>query len=162
MHPLFGFNICVWPAAGNVLLFLQFRSLGLLMILQTTDLSLSYNPLIYVSRKFSSIIFKDSKIFVKLSAWFQLISFLDEVYHTCDLNVPSAAVYFDFSKVFDSVRHDIILNKLSVSDFVYDFLLLFLSYLCNRSQCVRINAHFSNACPVSSGVLQCRILGRSF
>ena len=43
--------------------------------------------------------------------------------------------------------------------FDHDFLLLFLSYLCNRSQCVRINAHISNPCPVTSGVPQGSILG---
>ena len=35
----------------------------------------------------------------------------------------------------------------------------FSSYLCNRSQCVRINAHISNPRPVTSGDPQGSILG---
>ena len=55
----------------------------------------------------------------------QLLSYLDEVHHTSDFNVPFAAVYFDFGKAFDSVRHDTIRNKLSKYGFDHDFLLLF-------------------------------------
>ena len=54
----------------------------------------------------------------------QLLSFLDEVYQTSDFNVPSAAVYFDFSKAIDSARH-VFINKLSMYGFDHDFLLLF-------------------------------------
>ena len=42
--------------------------------------------------------------------------------------------------------------------FDHDFLLLFPSYLCNRSYCVRVNAHISNPRPVTSGVSQGPIL----
>ena len=84
----------------------------------------------------------------------QLLSFHDEVNHTSDFNVPSAAVCFDFSRAFDSVRHDIIPNKLSIYGFDHDFLLLFSLYLCNRAQCARINAQISNPRPVTSGVPQ--------
>ena len=88
-----------------------------------------------------------------------MLSFLDEVYHASDFNVPSAAVYFYYSKAFDSVRHDIFLNKLSTYGFDHDFLLLFSWYLCNRSQFVRIKAHISNPRPVISGVPQGSIFG---
>ena len=85
--------------------------------------------------------------------------FLDEVYHTSVFNVPSAAVYFEVSKAYDSVRHDIILNKLSMYGFDHDFLWLFWFYLCNRTPCVRINLQISHPRPVSSGVPQGSILG---
>ena len=88
----------------------------------------------------------------------QLLSFLDKVYHTSDFNVPSAAVYFGFSEAFDSVRHDIILNKLSMYGFDHDFFVLFSFYLCNLSHFVRINAHISSPRPVTSGVTQGSIL----
>ena len=88
----------------------------------------------------------------------QRLSFLDKVYHTSDFNVPSAAVYFGFSEDFDSVRDDIILNKLSMHVFDHDFLLLFSFYLCNWSHFLRINAHISNPRPVTSGVTQGSIL----
>ena len=70
----------------------------------------------------------------------QLLSFLDEVYYSSDFNVPSAAVYFDFSNAFDSVRQNIILNKLSMYGFDHGFLLFFSSYLCSRSQYDRTNS----------------------
>ena len=99
----------------------------------------------------------------QLSIVTQLLAFPDEVYHISDFNFCSAAVYFEFSlKNFDSVRHDIIPNKLSMYGFDHDFWLLFLSYLCNGSQWVRINAHISNPCPVTSGVPQGSILGTLF
>ena len=88
-----------------------------------------------------------------------MLSFLDEVYHASDFNVPSAAYYFDYSNAYDSVRHDIILSKLSTYGFDHDFLLLFSSYLCTRSQFVHINAHISNPRPVTSAVPQGSIFG---
>ena len=84
------------------------------------------------------------------------------MYYTSDFNAPSAAVYFDLSKSFDSVRHDFILVKLTTYGFDHDFLLLFSSYLCNRSHRVCINAHISNPRPVTSGVRQGSILGPVF
>ena len=89
----------------------------------------------------------------------QLLPFPDKVDHTSDFNVPSAAVYFDLSEAFDSVGHDIILNKLSMYGFDMISCYFFLSYLCNRSQCVQINAHISNPRPVTIGVPQGSILG---
>ena len=57
--------------------------------------------------------------------FFFTLLFLDDLYPTTHFGVPSAAIYFDFSKAFDSVCHDIVLNKLPVYDFDHDFLLLF-------------------------------------
>ena len=61
----------------------------------------------------------------KRSTLTQFLSFLDGVYRTSDFKVPSPIVYFDVSKAFESVRHDIILNKLSIYGCDHDFLLLF-------------------------------------
>ena len=68
-----------------------------------------------------------------------MISFTDNVVlsindtHTLSTDV----VYFDFSKAFDSVNHDLILDKLKNSYSIDGRLLKFLkNYLCEREQSV--------------------------
>ena len=57
-----------------------------------------------------------------------------------DCNTMSTdVVYFDFSKSFDSVNHDLILHKLKVFYSIDGILLKFLSnYLSGRKQCVTL------------------------
>ena len=60
-------------------------------------------------------------------------------------------VYFDFSKAFDSVTHDLILDKLK--NCYSGSLLTFLkNYLCDRKQRVVLDGAKSPAKPVLSGV----------
>ena len=69
-------------------------------------------------------------------------------------------VYFDFAKAFDSVNHDIILNKLKTSYGIDGILLTFVkNYLENRVQHVIQNGERSEILPVQSGVPQGSILG---
>ena len=69
-------------------------------------------------------------------------------------------VYFDFLKAFDSVNHDLILNKLKVFHSIDGRLLKFLSnYLSGRKQCVTIGNYKSSQKNVLSGVSQGSILG---
>ncbi len=69
-------------------------------------------------------------------------------------------VYFDFSKAFDSVNHDLILQKLK---FLYGidgrFLKFIKNYLCDRDQRVVLGNSKSDVVSVMSGVPQGSILG---
>ena len=62
----------------------------------------------------------------------------------------------DLSKAFDSVNHNILLNKLLQNNIDYFW---FESYLCERTQSVRINNTVSSKIPVNFGVPQGSILG---
>ena len=77
--------------------------------------------------------------------------------NSCELIV---VVYFDFAKAFDSVNHNIILNKLKYQ-FNIDGLILKIikEYLKGRKQRVVINGELSSPLPVKSGVPQGSILG---
>ena len=69
-------------------------------------------------------------------------------------------VYFDFAKAFDSVRHDIILDKLKHQFHIDGLLLGFIvDYLKDRSQSVVLGNSSSSSKHVTSGVPQGSILG---
>jgi hypothetical protein len=69
------------------------------------------------------------------------------------------AVFLDLKKAFDLVDHKILLEKLLLytrSEATVSFI---HSFLLNRSQCVVINANYSNLRPVVCGVPQRSVLG---
>jgi len=69
-------------------------------------------------------------------------------------------IYFDFAKAFDSVSHDLILQKLKTNFNIDGLMLKFIkSYLEDRQQQVVIGGHKSPTLPVKSGVPQGSILG---
>lgn len=91
-----------------------------------------------------------------------MVDFLDGVVLSInDCNTFSTdVVYFDFSKAFDSVNHDLILNKLKNMYGIDGRLLKFImNYLQGREQSVIIDNCVSTSKPVLSGVPQGSIIG---
>ena len=76
-------------------------------------------------------------------------------------NLPTDIIYFDFAKAFDTVDHDLILNKLKFQYHIDGRMLKFFNknYLSNRSQRVVLDNCNSDIVSVLSGVPQCSILG---
>ena len=90
----------------------------------------------------------------------QMVDFIDSLTFSINDNVRSDVIYFDFAKAFDSVNHDIILQKLKHEFSIDGTLLKFLmNYLCDRKQCVIIGGAKSGLKDVRSGVPQGSILG---
>ena len=68
-------------------------------------------------------------------------------------------LYMDLSKGFDTINHDLLLEKLKAYGFSINALDLMCSYLKNRKQPVQINNNFSSAKKVHAGVPQGSIDG---
>ena len=66
-----------------------------------------------------------------------IIVFLDYVYSSLDKQ-STIAVYLDFSKVFDTVNHEISISKLQHNNISGVMLSWFKSYLSNRKQYVSV------------------------
>ena len=90
----------------------------------------------------------------------QLVDFCDSLALSLNDNIRSDVIYFDFAKAFDSVNHDIILNKLKTLYKIDGILLKFVAeYLKGRKQSVVVSGFTSADLPVLSGVPQGSILG---
>merc|ERR1711911_358890 len=66
-------------------------------------------------------------------------------------------VLIDLQKAFDTVDHDILINKLRAIGVSSVF--WFRSYLSDRKQCVEVNGTRSEFLPINCGVPQGSILG---
>ena len=142
-----------------------------------TDNKSNYRPisvLPVISRLFEKLIFdqlydylnRNQLIFLLQSAFRKLHSVLTcllkstiDWYLNIDKGNYTAAVFIDLKKAFDTVDHEILLNKLNYYDVKGKELSWFRSYLFNGKQVCRVNGHSSVTEGVDSGVPQGSCLG---
>ena len=88
-----------------------------------------------------------------------LLRFTNDVYDTFNNNMYMIAVFIDLSKAFDTVRHDILIEKLEFAGVRGQPLNWFKSYLTDRQQYVDINGAVSGNNVIDTGVPQGSTLG---
>lgn len=88
-----------------------------------------------------------------------LLHITDDIFQAVDKSECTALIMLDFSKAFDTVRHDTLLAILKSSGVCIDSLQLFRSYLTDRKQSVKLGDNLSVPRNVLSGVPQGSVLG---
>jgi len=93
------------------------------------------------------------------STYMALITLVDRISNALDKGESVVGIFLDFSKAFDTVDHDILLNKLQhygIRGNAHDW---FKSYLIGREQYVTFSGTKSDTTKVKCGVPQGSILG---
>jgi hypothetical protein len=93
------------------------------------------------------------------SAVLQLIRILNDWTKSIDAGNQVDIIYTDFEKAFDKVPHRRLLSKLHSYGVNNELINWIESYLCGRSQRVKINGETSVSRPVLSGIPQGSVLG---
>ena len=93
------------------------------------------------------------------SSEFAAAAFSDFVRRGMDQGLLTGAVFIDLRMAFDSVDHDLLINKLESYGLKNIELNWFKNYLFDCKQVVRIGKETSDYCPITSGVPQGSILG---
>ena len=88
-----------------------------------------------------------------------ILEFLSDIVSCLESNSYLISVFIDFSKAFDCISHDILLQKMSKFGFYGSYLKWFESYLSNRQQYLQLNADVSDRISIKTGVPQGSILG---
>lgn len=88
-----------------------------------------------------------------------LLTLKEAILHNFEQNKFTLSIFLDFSKAFDSLHHNILLDKLETNGIRGVAKSLIRSYLSNRCQSVYINENSSSFLPLTRGVPQGSILG---
>ena len=93
------------------------------------------------------------------STKFAALSLADTIRRNMDQRILTGAVFIDFRKAFDTVNHDLLLQKLSYMGVLDKELVWFKDYLHDRTQVLDFQGVSSDPVPIPIAVPQGSILG---
>ena len=111
--------------------------------------------------------FSDNNIFYKSQYGFRkthstesaALELVNRIHEYLDKNLTPLAIYMDLSKAFDTINHEILLQKLKKYGLSEKTITWFSNYLNSRKQFVSYNNTSSSFSNISTGVPQGSILG---
>ena len=137
----------------------NYRPINLLSCFYKILEKLVYNRLYFFLEKFNAINEHQFGFRKKHSASYLTSLLTANIATSFENKMNTLGIFLDLSKAFDTINHEILLNKLhhyGIRGTVYNW---FKSYLIGRSQQVDYNSHISNIRTISSSVPQGSILG---
>ena len=137
----------------------NYRPISLLSTINKIFEKILYSRLINYIDKFQ-LLYKYQYGFRKKHSTEQsLIEFIDQIRLSMDKQEMTCGIFIDLSKAFDTVNHQILIDKLDHYGIRGKPLELFKSYLSNRTQYVQIDNIKSKTKPITCGVPQGSVLG---
>ena len=117
----------------------KYRTISLLSQFDKIFEKLIYNRLISYLGKYNLLSEKQFGFRKNYSADMAISNIYDHLIQNIDQNLYSCCIFFDLFKVFDTVDHKILLNKMKSNFGIISIALnLFASYLSNRQQYTKI------------------------
>ena len=83
----------------------------------------------------------------------------DKIVKGFDSGLFTGMILIDLQKAFDTIDHEILLNKMKHFGFSQQVIKWYYSYLSNRKFCINVNNTLSKPCTLTCGVPQGSILG---
>ena len=83
----------------------------------------------------------------------------DGILEGCDSGCHTGMILIDLQKAFDTIDHEILLQKLNLMKFSTEAICWFKSYLANRTFLVKVGSALSDPGDLKCGVPQGSILG---
>ena len=137
----------------------DYRPMSLLSNLNKIMEKLVFNRVYGFFEKFNCIYENQYGFRTKHSTVHVLINITENIRSSLDKNEIIAGIFVDLQKAFDTVSHNILLNKLSHYGIRGQMLKWFRSYLHNRTQIVSVDGEVSDKGTSKHGVAQGFVLG---
>ena len=152
-------NVVPIYKSGDEMVFSNYRPVSVLPVFSKLLERLVYNRLISHINE-NKLLYEYQFGFQKgKSTYLAVMMLVDKITEALDQGECVVGVFLDFSKAFDTVDHNILLQKLHKYGICGVELLWFEDYLSNRMQYVTYNNHKSSREKINCGVPQGSILG---
>ena len=144
--------------AGKKELVLNYRPISVLPCFSKILEKIMYNR-VYKYLTENNLLFQQFGFREGHSTSHATVNLVNNIYNSFNENKFTLGVFIDLSKAFDTVNHNILLNKLSLYGIKNNSLKWFSSYLSDRKQYVQTSVFKTTNLNVVCGVPQGSILG---
>ena len=145
--------------SDHPMLFNHYMPVFLLYILSRVFEKIMYDRLLNFLERYKILYCKQYGFRKKYSTYMALITLMDKLTNAIENGEYVIGIFLDFSKAFDTVNRDILLEKLEHYGIRGCALSWFRSYISNRPQYVTYNGTTSMSQTIKCGVPQRSILG---
>ena len=152
-------NVIPLYIADDPMLFNHYRPVSLLCVLSKIFEKVMYSRILDFLETFKIIYDNQFGFRKKCSTYMALMILMDKITKSLENGEFIIGVFLDFSKAFDTVNHDVLLQKLHHYGIRGSALKWFQSYLSDRQQYITYNGEESSKKAINCGVPQGSILG---